>query len=131
MIAIHPSRPSGTAQSGLRTIRIIARLNVGGPAQHAVLLDAGLRTRGFDTLLVHGSVAPGEAEMAGLAADRGVPARRIPALGRRIGLTDDLTSFLAVFRLIRDLRPDVVHTHTAKAMSSMGTSAPSGRAPSA
>jgi len=96
-------------------VRIIARLNVGGPARHAVLLDTGLRARGFQTLLVHGSVSDEEASFEQLAERSGIPTSRVPALGRRIHLLDDARAFLGVWRAIRHARPDVVHTHTAKA----------------
>jgi glycosyltransferase involved in cell wall biosynthesis len=99
----------------LRTVRIIARLNVGGPARHTVILDAGLRERGVETLLVHGAVAPDEASMERLADERGVPRHYIPTLGRRIRLADDLRTFWELWRVLRRRRPDVVHTHTAKA----------------
>ena len=46
-----------------KVIRIIARLNVGGPAKHVVWLTAGLRA-GFDTVLVAGSVPEGEEDMS-------------------------------------------------------------------
>jgi hypothetical protein len=99
----------------LRTVRIIARLNVGGPARHTVILDAGLRERGIDTLLVHGAVAPDEASMDRLADERSVPRHYIPTLGRRIRLADDLRTFRDLWHVLRRVRPDVVHTHTAKA----------------
>lgn len=99
----------------LRTVRIIARLNVGGPSRHTVILDAGLRDRGVETLLVHGAVAPDEASMDRLADERSVPRYYIPTLGRRIRMADDLRTFRQLWRLLRQTRPDVVHTHTAKA----------------
>src|SRR4029079_143488 len=51
-------RPAVAGPSAPRILRIIARLTVGGPARHVVLVDRGLRARGYDTLLVHGSVGP-------------------------------------------------------------------------
>lgn len=99
----------------LRTIRIIARLNVGGPARHTVIADAGLMARGFETLLVHGSVGADEASMEGLAEANGVRRVFVRALGRRIHLWDDFTACCRLIRLMFDVRPDVVHTHTAKA----------------
>ena len=51
----------------LRVLRVIARLNVGGPALHTVILNDGLRRRGLDTLLVYGSVGPQEASFEDLA----------------------------------------------------------------
>jgi glycosyltransferase involved in cell wall biosynthesis len=98
-----------------RVLRVIARLNVGGPARHVAILDRGLRERGWATLLAHGDVGPGEASMELLAAEVGVPTRRVRGLGRTVRPLDDLRAFATLVRLVFALRPDVVHTHTAKA----------------
>src|SRR5581483_11518775 len=55
------------AQSPIRILRVIARLNMGGPALHVAYLSAGLRGRGYDTTLVAGSVSPGEQSMSYVA----------------------------------------------------------------
>jgi glycosyltransferase involved in cell wall biosynthesis len=99
----------------MRVVRVIARLNIGGPARQVVVLDQGLRALGCDTLLVYGAPGTAEGALDDLARERGVPTIVMPTLGRRISvLRDGITAF----RLIRILfasRPDVVHTHTAKA----------------
>ena len=99
----------------IRVLRLIARLNVGGPARHAVILDDGLRRRGFDTLLVFGSVGPDEASLEELALERALPTVHIPELGRRIRAWGDARAFLSILKLLWRWKPDVVHTHTAKA----------------
>jgi glycosyltransferase involved in cell wall biosynthesis len=99
----------------LTILRIIARLNVGGPARHVTLLDAGLRDRGHRTLLVHGDVGPGEASLDQLVCERGLPAIRVAELGPRISLWSDLRAFAAVLQMVFRARPDIIHTHTAKA----------------
>jgi glycosyltransferase involved in cell wall biosynthesis len=99
----------------LRVLRVIARLNVGGPARHVTLLDKGLRAAGFETLLAHGDVSPGEASLEGLIEQAKIPSRRIPGLGRRISPVSDLRAFAALVSLVFQVRPDIVHTHTAKA----------------
>ena len=63
------------ARKAVNILRVIARLNVGGPARHVALLDAGLRARGHQTLLVHGALDPGEASLERLARESGVPMR--------------------------------------------------------
>jgi glycosyltransferase involved in cell wall biosynthesis len=90
-------------------------LNVGGPARHVVLLDRGLASRGYDTLLVHGSVAPGEAALEHLAQRAGVPTLRVPGLGRDVHLGGDLAALLRLVRIVFRECPDIIHTHTAKA----------------
>lgn len=97
-----------------RVVRIIARLNVGGPSWHVVLLTAGTRQT-FPTTLAVGSVGAGERDMAAIAEARGVPLTRIRGLGREPTLLGDLGALWALWRLLRRERPSIVHTHTAKA----------------
>jgi glycosyltransferase involved in cell wall biosynthesis len=99
----------------VKILRVIARLNVGGPARHVVLLDRGLRARGHDTRLVHGSLAPSEASLEHLAVEAGLPTTHIVELGRRISPMSDLRAFAQLLRLVFREAPDVIHTHTAKA----------------
>jgi glycosyltransferase involved in cell wall biosynthesis len=99
----------------MKIVRVIARLNVGGPARHVVLLDRGLRARGHDTLLVHGSIDSGEASLEHLANASGLRTLKIPELGRSISPLSDVRAFLQLARTIFREAPDVVHTHTAKA----------------
>jgi glycosyltransferase involved in cell wall biosynthesis len=97
-----------------KIIRIIARLNVGGPAKHVVWLTSGLKDAGFDTLLVTGKVPEGEEDMSYFADEMGVTPRYFPEMSREISLNDAKTVW-KLFRLFRRERPDIVHTHTAKA----------------
>jgi glycosyltransferase involved in cell wall biosynthesis len=99
----------------IRVLRLIARLNIGGPARHVAILDEGLRVRGHDTLVVYGSLAAGEGSLERLLDDRALPSIYVPHLGRRVRPLDDLRAFISIFRAIRQRRPDVIHTHTAKA----------------
>src|SRR5215471_18826245 len=99
----------------VRILRVIARLNMGGPALHVAYLTAGLRKRGYDTTLVAGSLARGEDSMAFVADARNVETVRIDELGREISPLRDLMATLRLARLIRRERPDILHTHTAKA----------------
>ena len=98
----------------IRVIRAIARLNVGGPAWNAVLLSAGTRAR-YPTLLAIGSTGANEADATALAVRQSVDVVRIPGLGRDIRFLGDLRALWAFWRLCRRVRPDIVHTHTAKA----------------
>lgn len=98
----------------MKVVRIITRLNVGGPAQHVVWLGAGLRRLGHDEVLVCGSVPPGEHDMRHVAEKHGVDPVVIPELSRELSPRDALVVW-KLFRLFVQERPDVVHTHTAKA----------------
>jgi glycosyltransferase involved in cell wall biosynthesis len=102
-------------QEKVRVLRVIARLNMGGPALHVAYLTAGLAERGYDTTLVAGSLAPHEDSMAFVAERLGVDVVRIPELHREISPVRDAVAVARLARLIRRERPQIVHTHTAKA----------------
>ncbi|HEX8649795.1 MAG TPA: glycosyltransferase [Pyrinomonadaceae bacterium] len=98
----------------MKIIRIIARLNVGGPARHVVWLTAGLQNDECETMLVAGTVPPGEDDMGYFADRAGVRPLIIPEMSREISPKDGLTVW-KLYRLFVREQPDVVHTHTAKA----------------
>jgi glycosyltransferase involved in cell wall biosynthesis len=98
----------------MKVVRIIARLNVGGPARHVAWLEAGLRGRGVESLLVAGVVPPGEDDMGYFAERLGVRPHVIPEMSREVS-PKDLVTVWKLYRLFLRERPDVVHTHTAKA----------------
>jgi glycosyltransferase involved in cell wall biosynthesis len=98
----------------MKILRIIARLNVGGPARHVVWLSEGLRSEGHETVLVSGVVPPGEDDMSYVASEAGVEPRIISQMSREISLSDALTVW-KLYRLMVREQPDLVHTHTAKA----------------
>jgi len=95
--------------------RLIARLNVGGPATQAILMTEAFRKKGYRALLLTGEVPPGESSMEYLAYQRGVQPIKISKLSRKISAAADLKSFWRLIRLFRRERPMILHTHTAKA----------------
>lgn len=99
----------------LKVVRIIARLNVGGPARHAIFLTQGLSLRKVSSCLVTGVVNPDEGDMGSFAAERGVEPIVIPELQRDPKLIGDLRAFAKICRLVFAMKPDIIHTHTAKA----------------
>lgn len=103
------------AEEPIRILRVIARLNMGGPAIHVANLAAGLETRGYHTTLVAGSLARGEDSMAFLAERLGVAVVDVPEIQRELSILPDTRSVLRVAELIRETRPHILHTHTAKA----------------
>jgi glycosyltransferase involved in cell wall biosynthesis len=104
-----------TPSEPVKVLRVIARLNMGGPALHVAYLTAGLQERGYDTTLAAGSLARGEDSMAFVADELGVEIVRIDELGREISPLRDLVATIRLARLIRRERPQILHTHTAKA----------------
>jgi glycosyltransferase involved in cell wall biosynthesis len=103
------------SEKRIKILRVIARLNMGGPALHVAYLTEGLTKRGYDTTLVAGSLARGEDSMAFVANARGVEVVQIDELGREISPLRDLMATIRLARLIRKERPQILHTHTAKA----------------
>jgi glycosyltransferase involved in cell wall biosynthesis len=105
----------GISFSRIKVLRIIARLNIGGPAIHTILLSRRMESLGYETLLAAGQVGPEEGDMGYLADAEGVKPVILPKLGSRLQPFDDLWVFVRILRLMFDLRPHIVHTHTAKA----------------
>lgn len=99
----------------IRIGRVITRLNIGGPAQHVILLSAGLPKEEFETLLVVGKEEEGEGSLLDLARAKGFQPLLLPRLHRPIRPPDDLSTLVALFRLFRRWKPHIVHTHTSKA----------------
>ena len=102
------------ASEPARVLRVIARLNVGGPAIHVVNLTRRLAPLGYQTVLLRGRLGPGEGSMDHLAAELGVTPVDVPGLRRELGL-HDLRALWSMCRWLSRYRPEVLHTHTAKA----------------
>lgn len=92
-------------------VRIIARLNIGGPAIQAITLSQ--RLLGYDTTLVRGREAPDEGSMDHLAKELNVRPVLVSTMRRNPGWRD-LPALVALVRVIRRTRPEIVHTHAAK-----------------
>lgn len=98
----------------MKIVRIIARLNVGGPARHVVWLDRALQDGEFSSVLLTGRVPEGEEDMAYFAESHGVRPVYIEQMSRELS-PQDLVSLWKIYRRIVRERPDIIHTHTAKA----------------
>ncbi|MBM3726948.1 MAG: glycosyltransferase family 4 protein [Acidobacteria bacterium] len=98
----------------VKVVRILTRLGAGGPPIHALILTRGLAERGYSTLLVTGRPAPGEGDMSYLARSSD-PIEWVPEMSRGISPRDDAAAFFRILAILRREKPDIVHTHTAKA----------------
>lgn len=98
-----------------KIIRVISRLNIGGPAIHVVLLTQHFNNESWSSILVTGKHGQNEGDMSYLTAKYGVQPVYYPELGREISLLSDLKVCLSLIRLFIKEKPDIVHTHTAKA----------------
>jgi glycosyltransferase involved in cell wall biosynthesis len=98
----------------IRVMRIIARMNVGGPAVQVTGLMRGFNETEFNHRLFTGFCGQNEADFLELAA-KDVQATRIQGLGRHISTLSDVRALVALVRHIRSFKPHIIHTHTAKA----------------
>ena len=101
-------------QPKVKVLRIIARMNVGGPAVQISNLMRGLDPKIFDQKLITGYCEQNEIDYLELNAPE-IPCTRIKGFGRRVSLKEDLLAFFYLAREIKKFKPDYIHTHTAKA----------------
>ncbi|MEO1228220.1 MAG: glycosyltransferase [Myxococcota bacterium] len=102
----------------MRVVRIQSRICVGGPALHSILLSEGLSHRNgsrYDTILLGGALEPGEHSMEELADARGVEIRTVRSMRRPVRPSADAAAVAELVRVLREVKPHIVHTHTAKA----------------
>lgn len=101
-----------------RVVTIQSRICGGGPAVHTILLSEGLSYRNgasYDTVLLGGELEPGESSMEDFARARGVRIEVVPQMRRAVNPWTDLQAIGRTAVRLRTLRPEIVHTHTAKA----------------
>jgi len=99
----------------LTIVHAIARLNVGGAALHVLQLAREQQRRGHDVVVVAGVLAAGEKSMEYVTDELGVAVLKLPALQRELSPRADAAAIRALRGILRGRRPDVLHTHTAKA----------------
>ena len=102
------------SSSPIRVMRIIARMNVGGPAVQVSGLMRSFDTIDFDHRLYTGFCAADEADYLDTVATD-VKAVRIEGFGRRVSMGSDIRAFATLVKEIRSFKPHIIHTHTAKA----------------
>jgi glycosyltransferase involved in cell wall biosynthesis len=101
----------------VKVIQIIARMNVGGPALQMVEGGLALSEAGHEGLIVAGEPGIWEGDSTHLALAAGLRVERVPSMGREVAPHRDLAALASLTALLRRERPDLVHTHTAKAGS--------------
>lgn len=99
----------------IKIVRIIDRLNIGGPAIHCVLLSAYLYPEKYSTTLITGTVCDFEGDMSYLAKQHNITWKVIPDLGREISFLRDIKTCWRLFQILREEKPQIIHTHKSKA----------------
>jgi len=98
-----------------KILRVIARLNVGGPAHQVVLLTHALNDSRWESVLVTGNPSSAEGNAEYLIRRHPCRLLRIPELKREIHPLQDLTAVWKLFQILLREKPAILHTHTAKA----------------
>ena len=99
----------------MKILIIQSRICIGGPALHTILLTAHLNKRNFKTVLVGGALEQGEKDISFYSEAQNVQFSIIEEMGRNISIIKDIIAFIKLFRLIKKEKPNIIHTHTAKA----------------
>ena len=97
-----------------KVLRIINRFNLGGPTYNAAYLTKYLPAE-FETLLISGMKDESEESSEFILKNLGVNYRIIPEMKRSINPFNDLSAYHKIKNIIREFKPDIVHTHAAKA----------------
>jgi len=96
-----------------RVLRILNRLVIGGPSKNAVYLSRYMQPD-FDTLLVIGGKEDHEQDADFLATTNNIDPTCIPEMRRPISPYNDWAAYNKLKKLIKEFKPDIVHTHAAK-----------------
>lgn len=99
----------------IKVLRVIARLNIGGPAIHTLLLTDGLDRDRFETFLISGKISKDEGNMFYYAQEKNIKPIFIPELSRELNFLNDFIALKKIYKIIKIYQPDIIHTHTAKA----------------
>jgi glycosyltransferase involved in cell wall biosynthesis len=99
----------------MRIVHVITRLIVGGAQENTLLSCEGQHARGHDVTLVTGPALGPEGSLMDRARSGGYRVIEVDEMRRSILPVKDFRSYRRLVRLLRDLKPDVVHTHSSKA----------------
>ncbi len=99
----------------MKIVHIITRLILGGAQENTIITCKVLAQRGHDVTLVTGPALGPEGELFNQAQGQGYKVVVIDRLRRAINPFNDTISYFQIKKLLRQLQPDIVHTHSAKA----------------
>lgn len=99
----------------IKVLRVITRLNIGGVARHTVYLTSLINKDKYDPLLFSGKIEEHEEDMSFFATQYNVKPKYLKQLSRELNPKSDLKTLWELYKIIKKEKPDIVHTHTAKA----------------
>lgn len=109
-----PNTPSSVTDRPIRILRIINRFNLGGPTYNVAYLSKYI-SPDFETLLVGGAKDDTEASSDFIVSNLGLQPVIIEEMKREIDLKNDFAAYKKIKKIIQEFKPDIVHTHAAKA----------------
>jgi len=99
----------------MKIVHIITRLILGGAQENTIITCKVLAQRGHDVTLITGPALGPEGELFNQAQGQGYKVIVIDRLRRAINPFNDTISYFQIKKLLRQLQPDIIHTHSAKA----------------
>ena len=98
----------------IRILRIMHRINIGGPTHHAGYLTKFINDDKFETLLISGKINDDELSGQYILDNMGVDVYYLNNMYRKINIINDIKSYFEIKKIIKEFKPDIVHTHAAK-----------------
>jgi len=105
----------GATIQTIKVLRVISRMNIGGPSIHVKLLQEGLDRNRFHSMLLTGKISQQEGDMSYILNSEIQNVLYIPELQREVQISNDLKAFFKILKIINKKKPQIVHSHTAKA----------------
>lgn len=114
LLALNPLSALNMPEKKIKILRIINRFNIGGPTYNATFLTRFL-SDDFETLLIGGGPEKDEKDSLHILDKYKIKPKIISSLQRKPRLLSDRKAYKEIKAIIQDYKPDIVHTHAAKA----------------
>lgn len=98
----------------IKVVRIINRFNLGGPTFNATFLTRFLSDE-FETTLIGGVPDKGETNSLHILKEYGIKPIVLPEMSRAINISKEYRAYKKIKKILKEIQPDIVHTHASKA----------------
>lgn len=98
----------------IKVVRIINRFNLGGPTFNATFLTRFLSDE-FETTLIGGVPDKGETNSLHILKEYGIKPIVLPEMSRAINISQEYRAYKKIKKILKEIQPDIVHTHASKA----------------